>query len=72
MARSWEWEVVVLPKITADVPSTSVTLNNNWKHLSNLQLADPNLGTPRNIDLILGGDVFSRVVHYGRWFGSPG
>ena len=65
-------EAVVLPKVTTDVPSTFVPFNNNLKHLSNIQLADPDFSTPGNIDFILGADVFSRVLHYGQQFGPPG
>ena len=65
-------EAVILPEVTTNVPSTSVPFNNNWKHLSNLQLADPNFSTLGNIDLILGGNVFSCAVLYGRRLGPPG
>ena len=65
-------EAVVLPKVTADVTSTSVPFNNNWKHFSKLQLADCDFGTPANTDLILGVDVFSCVVRYSWRFGPPG
>ena len=65
-------EAVVLPKGTTNVPSTSVPFNNNWKHLSNVQLADPDFGTPANIDLILDADVFNHVLRYGWQFGPPG
>ena len=64
-------EAVVLPKVTTNVPSMSVPFNNNWKPLSNLQLADPNFDTFGSIDLILGADVFSRAVLYGQPFGPP-
>ena len=65
-------EAVVLPKVTTNLPSTSVLFDNNWKHLSNLQLADPDFGTSGNIGLILGANVFSRAVLYGQQFGPPG
>ena len=58
-------EALVLPKVTTNVLSTSVPFDNNWKHLSNLQVADHDFGTPRNIDLILGANVFNHAVLYG-------
>ena len=58
-------EAVVLPKLTTNVPSTSMPFGNNWKHLSNLQLADADFSTPENIDLILGANVFSQAVLHG-------
>ena len=36
-------EVLVLRKITSNIPSCSVAFNHDWKHLSNLTLADPEL-----------------------------
>ena len=65
-------ETVVLPKVTTNLSSTSVPFNNNWKRLSNIQLAGPDFRSPRNIDLILGANVFSGAVHYGQQFGPPG
>ena len=58
-------EVVVHPKVTNAVPWNSVPFNNNWRHLSKLQLADSDFITPGNIDLIFGADVFSCTLHYG-------
>ena len=57
-------EVVVLPEVTTDVPSTSVPFNNYWKHLPNLQLADPDFSTTGHINLILGATVFSCALSY--------
>ena len=50
-------EALFLPKVTTNVPSTSVSFYNNWKHFSNIQLADPDFGTPGNINLIPGANV---------------
>ena len=65
-------EAVVFPKVTTKIPSTSVTFNTKWQHLIKLQLADQDFGTPGNVDLILGADVFSRAVRNGRRYGPPG
>ena len=43
-----------------------------WKRLTGLSLADAEFGTPGAVHLLLGADVFSRVVLYGRWFGPSG
>ena len=56
---------MVIPTVTTNVSYTSVPLNNNWKHISNFQLADPDFGTPRNIDLIPGANVFGLAICYG-------
>ena len=58
-------EAVVLPKVPNNVQCTSVLFNNNWKHLLNLQLVDPNFSTSGSTDLILGADLFSHAVLYG-------
>ena len=65
-------EAVVLPKITNVLPSSYVQFDPKWKHLSRISLADPDFGTPGNIDLLLGADVFSRVVRQGRRIGPSG
>ena len=65
-------EGVVLSKVTTNVPLTSVSFNNNWKHFSNLQLADFDFSTPRNINLILGANVFSLAICYAWRFRPPG
>ena len=59
-------EAVVLPKVTTDIPSTSVTFDTKWKHLIKLQLTDTDFGTPGYVNLILGADILSRAVRYGR------
>ena len=41
-----EVEASVLPKVTADLPTIPVSPVAQWKHLSGLELADPDYGTP--------------------------
>jgi len=65
-------EALVLPKITSNTPAYPVSIQGKWKHLSGLSLADPEYGTPGAIDLLLGADVFSRVVLHGRRFSPAG
>ena len=65
-------EGVVLPKITSILPSNPVTFNPKWKHLSHIPLVNPDFRTPGNIDLLLGADVFCRVVHHGQRYGPSG
>ena len=68
----WGVEAVVLPKITAELPTLPVALSPKWKHLSGIRLADPEFGVPGPIDILLGVDVFSRSVLHGRRSGPPG
>ena len=65
-------EALVLPKIASNTPSYPVSIQGNWKHLTGLSFADPEYGTPGAVDLLLGADVFSRVVLHGRRFGPAG
>ena len=49
-----------------------IGLQQGSKHSSNLTLADPEFGVPGSVDILLGADVFSRMVLHGRRFGPSG
>ena len=68
----WKVEAAVLPQITTKPPAMPVSFDTNWRHLSGLRLADPGFGVPGYIDVLLGVDMFSRVVRQGRRQGPPG
>ena len=68
--KTLDVEALVLPKITSVLPSHPISFNRKWKHLMDISLADMEFGTPGNINLLLGADVFSRAVLHGRQF-SP-
>ena len=59
-------EALVLREITSNIPSCTVTFNQDWKHLANLSLADPEFGVTGSVDTLLGADVFSCTVFHGR------
>ena len=40
--------------------------------MKKIELADPEFGTPARIDLILGADVYNKVIRHGRRSGPPG
>ena len=63
---------VIVPRVTCDLPSQPVPFKTEWSHLADLALADPDFGRPGKIDLLLGVEVFSEVVHQGRRSGMPG
>ena len=67
-----EIEAMVLPKVTSDLPLHPVPLDGRWQYLWGLQLADPECGSPGNIEVLLGADVFSDVLLHGRGSGPPG
>ena len=62
----------MLPMVTADLPMTPMSPVTKWKHLSGLEFADPNYGTPAYVDILLGGKVFSKAVLHSRRFGPTG
>ena len=63
---------VIVPRVTNNLPLKSMELDAKWKHLADIQLADPDFGSPSKIDLLLGVDIFVTVLLNGRRFGPPG
>jgi hypothetical protein len=62
----------VLPNITGDQPSNPVDIS-RWKHISNLNLADPEFNSPHRIEMLLGGDVYATLLRPGVLLGTnPG
>ena len=49
-----------------------LSFDTNWRHLPVLRLADPKFGVPGCIDVLLGVDMFSRLVRQGRRKDLPG
>ena len=65
-------EAIVLSKATSKLPSRSVPFNEEWKHLMGLLLAYSDFEAPKIVDILLGADIFSRVVIQGPLLGPPG
>ena len=63
---------LVVPRVTSDLPTTSIPFDRKWKHLHNLRLADPDFNLPARIDVLLGIEVFTEVLLNGRRRGLPG
>ena len=63
---------IVVQRVTCDLPLYPVPFDVKWKHLTDLQLADPMFGHPGRIDVLLGVDVFTQVLLQGRRIGPPG
>ena len=63
---------VIMPRMTYDLPLQPIPFKPEWTHLSDLTLADPDFGVPGRIDLLLGIDVFTRIIRQGRRTGVPG
>ncbi|XP_055904629.1 uncharacterized protein LOC129940343 [Eupeodes corollae] len=54
----------VLTKITVDLPTHRIGID-RWRHLQGLSLADPNFGSPGEIDLLIGADVWGLIIKDG-------
>ncbi|XP_075150879.1 uncharacterized protein LOC142224987 [Haematobia irritans] len=59
-----EATALVLPKISGNLPSFQVS-RNYMSRLPNLRSADPNLFDSRPVDLLLGADVYPRIILQG-------
>ena len=63
---------VVVPQVTCNLPIQPIPFNRDWKHLSDIQLADLGFCQPSRIDIFLGVDIFVEVLLHGRRIGPPG
>ena len=63
---------IVVLRVTCDLPTHPVPFDVNWKHLTDLQLANPAFGHPGRIDILLGVDIFIKVLLHGRRIGPTG
>ncbi|XP_018405050.1 PREDICTED: uncharacterized protein LOC108781534, partial [Cyphomyrmex costatus] len=54
----------VLPRLTTSLPPASLKAG-TWSHLKNLQVADPNYLQSRQIDLLLGAEVYCQILQEG-------
>ena len=64
-------DAVILKDICNNLPSTVCTPH-NWVHIRNLKLADSNFFKPDKVDILLGSDVFSKILLDGRISGNEG
>lgn len=64
-------DAIILNKICDNLPSSHIPVQ-TWSHISNLKLADPNFYSPGAIDILLGADVFSKLILNGRIVGNEG
>lgn len=64
---------VMATRLTAQLPSKAITSStHNWPHLHGLTLADPSYHQPGRIDLLLGVDVYARILKNDVIKGPPG
>lgn len=55
-------ETLVIDKITDVVPSMQIQRSAEWTHLQGLNLADPEYYQPGPVNMLLGVDVFAKIV----------
>lgn len=60
---------LVLKTITGLI-QRSTCIAGNWPHIESLNLADPSFGTPASIDVLLGADVYKRIIMPGVLHGA--
>ena len=65
-------DAFVLPKVTKDTPVSPIDAISQWEHLNGLDLADPDLGTPARVDVLLGADHYGDILLHGRRWGPRG
>ena len=56
----------ILPKLTPELPTITVSPVTRWKHLSNLELDDPDNGIPAQVDILLKGKFFIKAPLHGQ------
>ncbi|CAH2085909.1 unnamed protein product [Euphydryas editha] len=61
----------VLNKLTSCIPETKIVFQ-SWTPFIGIQLADPKFNIPNKIDLLLGAEVYSKVIVEGIVRGPPG
>ena len=69
--KKFNVSAVVVPRVTCDLPQQPVPFDSSWKHVEDLQLADPDFGRPGRIDILLGVDIFIETLLQGRRSGPP-
>lgn len=57
-------QAYVLKTLTSYLPSQEVTLS-NWPELEEMTLADPGYYIPNTIDMLLGAEVYSKIIDTG-------
>ena len=63
---------MIVPRVTCDLPLYPIPSGTEWKHLSGIELADPEFGIPGKVDVLLGVETFVEVMSYSRRIGPPG
>lgn len=60
-----ELEVVIIPKITSDMPSIPLNIT-DWPIPKNISLADPQFNVPSKVDMLIGAELFCELMSVGQ------
>ena len=63
LTRKLHVTAIIVPKVTCNLPISSIYSDHDWKHLSGIPLADANFDSPGKVDILLGVDIFVEVIH---------
>ncbi|CAI6362844.1 unnamed protein product [Macrosiphum euphorbiae] len=58
-------DALIAPCVTVDLPTTKLNVD-QWSHIQNVALADPQFHTPGKIDLLIGAEFFMDIVQDGK------
>ncbi|XP_045477885.1 uncharacterized protein LOC123683032 [Harmonia axyridis] len=64
-------DAIILDRICDEIPSHPIPVS-AWSHLAHIKLADESFHTPGKIDILLGADVFSKIMLTEQIIGKPG
>lgn len=57
-------DFLIIPEITGPLPNSSFIFK-SWPHIQNLALADPQFHEAKNIDILLGADIYGQIIRPG-------
>lgn len=66
-----QMNALVMPTISNLLPTENINIR-DWNHLTGIELADPEFFEPKNIDILLGANVYSSIILDGTKIGDRG
>lgn len=70
-SHSFQVTAFVIDKISNQIPSCRLP-QDEFSHLNNLELADPEFQTPSQVDVLIGAELFWSLLEMEKRSGSPG
>ena len=65
MNKAFNVKAIVMPKLTDLIPTEQINVK-SCIQINTLKLADPIFNTPKQVDIILGSDIFEDVILHGK------